>query len=118
MNLSESYKKRLIELAGLKQNEIHSDDKIGKIFWFEYHCFENCNSSDAEVWYHSHQQVKVLSISVIGNGHTPQERAENSEPRVYKVKFKDGLEWDVFEDELMNSKEDFYRPNPPTKNLT
>lgn len=91
------------------------DEKTGKEFWFEYHCFESCSSADAEVWYHSHQKVKVLFVSTWGNGDTPQERGENGEPRVYRVKFEDGLEWDVFEDELMDSPEEFYRPDPPKK---
>lgn len=94
------------------------DEKIGNEYWFEYHCFESPASCDAEIWYRSHQKVYVLSISEPGNGDTPQERGEAGEPRVYKVRFKDGLEWDVFEDELMDSPEEFYRPDPPEKPLS
>lgn len=89
------------------------DDKVGNEYWFEYHCWESSESCDSEIWYRSHQKVKVLSISESGNGETMKERGESGEPRVYKVKFKDGLEWDVFEDELMNSPDEFYRPDPP-----
>ena len=92
-----------------------TDEKIGKEYWFEYHCYENEKSCDAEIWYRSHQKVLVLSISDFGGGDTESERAEFGEPRVYKIRFKDGLEWDVFEDELMNSPEEFFRPNPPSK---
>lgn len=107
MFLSESYKKRLQELAGI------DDDKIGKEFWFEYHCFESHSSCDVKIWYHSHQRTTVLSISEPGNGHTPEERADSGEPRVYKVKFSDGFEADAFEDELMDSPDEFFRPDPP-----
>ena len=92
-----------------------TDELIGKTMWFEYHCFKSPESCDSEIWYRSHQQVEVLSISEMGNGDTPQERGENGEPRVYKVRFEDGFEYDVFEDELMDSKDDFYRPDPPKK---
>ncbi|RDJ35722.1 MAG: hypothetical protein DWQ19_12965 [Crenarchaeota archaeon] len=30
----------------------------------------------------------------------------------YRVRFEDGLEWDVFEDELLDSPEGFCRPAP------
>lgn len=92
-----------------------SDDKVGKNFWFEYHCFESPSSTDSEVWYRSHQKVKVVEIVEWGNGDTEEERGDTGEPRVYRVRFKDGFEYDVFEDELMDSPEDFYRPDPPRK---
>lgn len=110
-NLNELILKEIKE--GISNNQI--DDKVGKEFWFEYHCFESPKSTDAEAWYRSHQKVKVLSIAEMGNGNTPEERGENGEPRVYKVEFPDGLKWDVFEDELMNSTDEFYRPNPPKR---
>ncbi len=90
-----------------------ADIKIGKSFWFEYHCFKSIASSDATLWYHSHQKCIVLEVLEPGNGKTVQEREENGEPREYRVKFKDGLEYDVFEDELLESETEFYRPNPP-----
>jgi hypothetical protein len=43
---------------------------------------------------------------------TQKEMAEEGCPRVYKVRFEDGFEYDVFEDELMDSPKDFYRPDP------
>lgn len=90
--------------------------KIGNKYWFEYHCLESHKSCDSEIWYRSHQQVIVIKIMELGFGLTKTERLKNGEPRVYKVKFDDGFEYDVFEDELMNSKDEFYRPDPP-KNI-
>ncbi|GAH10911.1 unnamed protein product [marine sediment metagenome] len=74
--------------------------------WFEYHCYEGEDSSDAELWHHTHQQVTILKqledVEPIGDG----------EPiKLYRVKFNDGFEYDVFEDELMDSPREFYRPD-------
>lgn len=89
-----------------------TDENIGKEFWFEYHCFESPTSVDKELWYRTHQKILVLSIVESGNGNTKMERSEAGEPRVYNVKFlEDGYIGDVFEDELMNSREEFYRPD-------
>lgn len=61
--------------------------------WFEYHCYEGEDSADAKLWHHTHQQVTVL--------------AKIGEPplyacRMYRVKFTDGLEYDVNDDELLH----------------
>ena len=87
---------------------------IGKTFWFEYHCWESPKSGDAEVWYHSHQQVEVLGFAECEPASfiTFEERGEAGAQLVYRVRFKDGLEWDVFEDELLDSPEEFSRPDP------
>jgi len=90
------------------------DNKINKVLWFEYHCFESMDSCDAELWLHSHQQVTVLSIVERGFGKTPKERGHNGEPRIYKIRFNDGFEYDAFEDELMRTPKEFVRPAPPT----
>jgi hypothetical protein len=95
---------------------IQKDNKVGKYFWFEYHCYESDDSCDEEIWYRSHQKVKVLSVSEWSFDNL-QDRIDDGQPRVYKVMFNDGLKYDVYEDELMNSTEDFYRLNPPIKNL-
>ena len=89
--------------------------------WFEYHCWEDHRSADAPIWYRSHQQV--LNLGHVGpEGHDPcladeiptrQERAYEGCPCLYRVRFEDGLEWDVFEDELLDSPEEFTRPDPP-----
>ena len=98
------------------QNEL--DDKVGKEFWFEYHCWEDEKSSDAELWYHSHQRCKVLSIEEPGIGDTQKERAEEGCPRVYKVEFDDGFIWSCFEDELLESTDEFERPDPPKRKIS
>ena len=99
----------------LSEQQDKTDDKVGKVFWFEYHCFESPSSCDAEVWYRSHSKIEILGIVEMGNGETPQERGENGEPRLYRARFEDGFEYDVWEDEVMNSPNEFYRPNPPKK---
>lgn len=86
----------------------------GQRAWFEYHCWESPESNDAEVWYHSHQQVTVLERHVNdGAGMSWAGRMEAGQPYTYTVRFDDGLEWGVFEDELTNDPNDWYRPDPP-----
>ena len=83
------------------------DPIIGKEFWFEYHCFESDKSGDAQLWYRSHQKVIV-----IGRGEDDHDEFPN-EPKVYRIQFEDGFIGDAWDDELMDSPEDFYRPDPP-----
>ena len=71
--------------------------------WFEYHCYEGEDSSDAELWHHTHQQVAVL--------HKHQNIDEPIVGKMYRVRFGDGLEYDVCDDELLKSPKDFYRPD-------
>lgn len=100
MNLREYIRKIILESI---------DEKIGKTFWFEYHCFESMASCDASLWLRSHQKVRVLSRGVDDHDEFPDE------PKVYIVEFEDGFKHDVFEDELMNDQAEFYRPDPPKK---
>ena len=91
--------------------------RIGARYWFEYHCWESHDSGDADVWYHSHQQCTVLSFA---DCNPPAftgfvERGEAGASLLYRVRFDDGLEWDVFEDELMTSRDHFERPDPPLR---
>ena len=65
--------------------------------WFEYHCYEGEDSCDAELWHHTHQQVVVLS------------KLKDTDMPMYRVCFSDGFEYDVFDDELVRSPEDFSR---------
>ena len=69
--------------------------------WFEYHCYEGEDSSDAELWHHTHQMVKVLKKQVTDTG----------EPRQYHVEFSDGFKYDVFDDELVSGPDKFDRPD-------
>jgi len=88
------------------QYKIKIREIIGKIFWYEYHCDESPGSADAELWYRSHQQVEV----------TDKSYSDPGEPEQYNIKFlEDGFEGVAFDDELLNSTEEFYRPDPPEK---
>ena len=109
MNLQENIRKILRE-------EERYDDKVGRIFWFEYHCYESPNSCDAEIWYRSHQKVKVIGVSEWSYD-DKEWRQEDGNPRVYLVEWEDGFQYDVFEDELMESPNEFYRPSPPKRKI-
>ena len=87
----------------------------GTEIFFEYHCWESHESSDAQLWYRSHQKVTVIEcVNAHENGDMSFiERCENGHQLVYKVQFPDGHIGDVFEDELMESEENYERPNPP-----
>jgi len=109
MNLQESIRRILRE-------EDKYDDKVGKTFWFEYHCYESPESCDAEIWYRSHQKVKVIGVSEWSYD-DKEWRQEDGNPRVYLVEWEDGFQYDVFEDELMESPNEFYRPSPPKRKI-
>lgn len=66
---------------------------------FEYHCYEGEDSNDAELWHHTHQSVTVLNV------------IEEADELMYHVRFDDGFEADVFDDELVDSPEKYYRPD-------
>jgi len=93
---------------------------IGQRFWFEYHCYEGHDSSDAEVWYRSHRQCVVIGEADHDGDKSVsfEDRCEMGMQCVYRVRFDDGLEWDVFEDELLDSPEHFERPDPPPRPST
>lgn len=101
-----------VEIDGVKIEHLRP---VGSRQWFEYHCNESHDSGDAQVWYRSHQQCEVLRIAdcdpVFFTGF--RERADAGHQLLYRVRFDDGLEWDVFEDELVDSPADFCRPDPP-----
>ena len=71
--------------------------------WFEYHCYEGEDSADAELWHHTHQQVKIL--------HKEPNIDEFETGRIYQVRFQDGFESVVFNDELMGNLSEYYRPD-------
>jgi hypothetical protein len=108
MNLQESIRRIL--------REDKYDDKVGRIFWFEYHCYESPESCDSEIWYRSHQKVKVIGVSE-WSFDDYEDRMNDGQPRVYLVEWKDGFQYDVFEDELLESPNEFYRPNPPKRKI-
>lgn len=102
-----------------KINEAKIDGyrKPGSILFFEYHCTEDHGSSDAEIWYRSHQKVTVLGCDNAQDyGDISQlERYEAGCPLAYRCRFADGLEWDLMEDELLDSEAEYERPDPPAK---
>ena len=94
--------------------------KSGLTRFFEYHCYEGHDSNDAELWYHSHQEVQVGQCCnpEYAEGTTWKERMEEGIPLVYSVKFQDGFQGDVFEDELLLDENQYERPDPPKISLT
>jgi hypothetical protein len=120
LNSSKKYKeggRTISQTPAPKKDQIKGvkiDNKVGKEFWFEYHCLESDESCDSEIWYRSHQKVKVLYVSEWSFDEL-QDRTEDGQPRVYSVKFNDGFIADVLEDELMESTNEFYRPDPPKR---
>ena len=103
------------EAGGGVRDDLREAWAVGEQAWFEYHCWESPESGDAEVWFHSHQVATVLAEGEHDGweGSTFAERAEAGQPKVYVVLFTDGLEWDVFEDELTTDPSGFVRPDPP-----
>ena len=92
----------------------------GTEIFFEYHCEESHRSSHAEWWYRSHQKVTVLACVNIDDydsddfrAMTQAERYERCVQLVYKVRWADGFEGDCFEDELLDSDDEYCRPEPP-----
>lgn len=88
----------------------------GDTAYFEYHCYEGHDSGDAQAWYRSHQEVTVICRDDVEEGSLGQtyaERAESCWPWTYTVRWADGFEYSVWEDELFTSPADYYRPNPP-----
>lgn len=92
--------------------------QVGKKYWFEYHCWESEESADAELWHHSHQQCLVTGIDVEYKDMTIDERYEAAMLNHYKIQFADGFASSAGEDELMASRSEFTRPNPPPKPKT
>ena len=93
---------------------LEQEFSTGDTAWFEYHCWENDESADAQLWYRSHQKVTVLSFDPAdGRGFTRQERGEIGQPFCYTVRFEDGHEGCAVEDELSASQDAWFRPDPP-----
>jgi len=103
-----------VEVDGVTVKDLRPMDKR---YWFEYHCNESDDSSDAIVWRHSHQQCTLISFAKADPCFfgTIIERGEAGHCLIYRVRFDDGLEYDVFEDELVDSPDEFFRPDPPTE---
>jgi hypothetical protein len=102
--------------------------EVGDKVLFEYHCRESHDSSDAKLWYRSQQPVIIIGPATLQDvdvhpdkdselldliGHTRKQRMENADVLVYSIRFKDGHEADVFEDELLDSTDEYEREAPP-----
>lgn len=69
--------------------------------FFEYHCHQGHDSSDAQLWYRSHQPVTVIrEVDSDGDWGNQNARADAGTPRGYEVQFEDGETGHVMEDEL------------------
>lgn len=83
---------------------------------FEYHCLESDSSSDADLWHRSHCKVTVGEcVNEEYAELSRQERMENGCPLVYSITFEDGYRGDAWEDELLESEEQYERPDPPRR---
>ena len=90
----------------------------GSVRWFEYHCWEDPRSDDADLWYRSHQQVRVVQRVNTDRTYapTPEERAHEGDSLSYLVEFlSDGYQDTIGEDELLLSRDEFERPDPPKR---
>ena len=76
--------------------------------WFEYHCYEGEDSADAELWHRTHQRVSVLQSN---GGVSCGSSWYCDMPRSYLVRFADGFEGQVMDDELLAEPSEFYRPD-------
>lgn len=89
----------------------------GETAFFEYHCLESMDSNDSDLWLRSHSKVEVFGEAdwekEFGEDKTIEQRHEAGMPKVYRVRFSDGHEGAVFEDELYTSAEYWHRDNPP-----
>ena len=97
----------------------------GQQLYFEYHCWESPESSDAELWHRSHQRVTVLDLApndscwpaggILATDGFEYEsvRADAGQPICYQIQFADGLVGIATEDELLDSPAEYYRPDPP-----
>lgn len=90
---------------------------VGQKLYFEYHCEESHESGDAELWYRSHQLVTVIGFAP-NDGWDIQslnERCECGCSIMYKIQFSDGWTGEAFEDELLDSEEEYDSPDPPKR---
>lgn len=90
---------------------------MGQQLFFEYHCFESHSSSDAELWYRSHQSIIIIGFAPNDGWDivSQEERNEGGTPIMYKIKFNDRFIGDAFEDELLDSEKEYCRPSPPKR---
>ena len=79
----------------------------GESAWYEYHCWRDHQSCDAELWYRDHQRVTVISLGdgegcrMLLAGESREERQREALPACYRVQFADGHIGTAMEDELL-----------------
>lgn len=99
-----------IDPSGCKDKDLWVE---GEKAYFEYHCWQSHDSSDAELWYRSHQEVTIIKMEpndgfdILQDGFA--ERMDAGHPIAYSVKFKDGFIGHVTEDEFFVDPK-FYEP--------
>jgi hypothetical protein len=76
-------------------NQITDYITIGDSMFFIYRYFESDKTSNVDLWNHTNQPVVVLRRLK-----DKVEVDENTIGRTYHVRFEDGFEYVVFEDEL------------------
>jgi hypothetical protein len=111
---------RILTAREVVIQQIEGLRKVGQEVWFEYHCNESHDSAHAEHWYRSHQRATIIEVRD-GDGFriaSQEERIESGVLIGYLIRFADGFEADVFEDELLDSREEFSRPDPPERPKT
>lgn len=84
--------------------------------YFEYHCWEDAKSGDAQLWYHSHQKVIILGCN--NSEHydmckTAIGRLNAGIPLAYQIRFVCGCEFEAMEDELFDRESGYGCPDPP-----
>jgi hypothetical protein len=89
----------------------------GEAAFFEYHCNRAHDSSDADLWYRSHQAVTVLGMSdeveEDAIGWLVEERLGAGMPLAWSVRFADGHEGTAMDDELYVSASHFVPDGGP-----
>ena len=112
----ESVKPMSLEKAKKIASKLKDFAMPGSRWWFEYHCNEAHDSGDTPAWYRSHEIVTVIAPMNYDEGYDGtdfDERGRDGMPLVYRARWSDGFEWDVWEDELCKSPKGFCRPDPP-----
>jgi len=107
----------LMERFSIPRKGIEDVRSVGDSMYFEYHCEESDMSQDAELWYRSQRIVTITGFAANDGWCIPtlRERCELGHPIVYAVKFPDGFLGHAFEDELLDTTEEYTRPAPPLK---
>lgn len=106
-------------MAGITDKGRKEHWEPGETAHFEYHCYESMDSQDSDLWLRSHSKVKILGMAdweeEIGKDMTVQERVEEGILKVYQVRFADGHEGEVLEDELYSDPEYWHGDDPPER---